>query len=633
MIGLLVFIAWGLYRLGSSYEPNRLQPAQWQWAASDAFSSTVPPADGWRSISNGYSPYDDGQAYWLRVPLNRTDVREPRLWIMNAATLAVYDKGGLLYAYDPAARGHRVNTIYHWNLVPLPTPLPAEAFLLVDNRSGYSPAPDIQFISKGDFLIRLIQKDLYCFLLGGLFLFSFFFALALYSIRHDRLHLYLALLSLCGSYASLVRNYLMQYLWDQPWLSYLEFGIFPLGVFGFVSIMIVVFGEEHTRTLIKLRWIILGFAIATLAGAVLLPVAWFELLISYPLLGVFLFAAGIILASIWSAYQERKDIESIWMLAGFFVLTTVALIHVLRMYLPAFFNVVKSSIPLLGNLPFDLLSIGLFLFLLCLIRVIIFRFGALGAQLKSFNAALEQKVDKRSSELREREVQLREANARLADSMKETAEAFASTMVLEERHRLTGTIHDTIGHSLTATIVQLEAARRLLARDPQLAENKLDASRELIRRGLEQLRQSAPLVEDDLSGYDLLRSMLTLIEETAAATGAAISHRIDPLPADLTTLQKRVLFQALQEGLTNGLRHSGSSRFDFTLRVEHSALAFKLVSDGLTYTPSAYGFGLRAMLERVANLGGTMAIAPGQPGCVLTLSLPYGSADSQELGN
>ncbi|MBO9599015.1 MAG: hypothetical protein J7559_14510, partial [Cohnella sp.] len=80
-----------------------------------------------------------------------------------------------------------------------------------------------------------IRKDLYCFLIGGLFLFCFFFALGLYSIRRDRLHLYLAMLSLCGSYATIVRNYLLQWLWDQPWLSYMELGIFPLGVFGFIS--------------------------------------------------------------------------------------------------------------------------------------------------------------------------------------------------------------------------------------------------------------------------------------------------------------------------------------------------------------------------------------------------------------
>lgn len=633
LIGLLVVIAWGLFKLDSSYEPNRLQPAQWQWASPGAFESEAPPQTGWMSITEGFAPYDSGRAYWLRVPLNRTDdVREPRLWIMNATSLAVFDKGGLLYAYDPAASGQRVNAIYHWNLVPLPSPLPSETFLLFDDQRGFSPEPDIQLVGQGDFLVHLIQKDMYCFLIGVLFLFSFFFSLGLYSIRRDRLHLYLALLSLCGSYASVVRNYLMQWLWDQPWLSYMELGIFPLGVYGFISIMIVVFGDVHTRKLRKLRWIVLGLAIATLMGAVLLPIAWFELLLSYPLLAMFLFAAGIILASIWSAYQDRQGIESIWMLAGFFVVTAVALIHVLRTYLPAFFNVVKSNVPLLGNLPFDILSIGLFLFLLCLVRVIVHRFGQLNVQLKTWNAALEQNVAKRTAELREREVQLQDANARLADSMKETAEAFASTMVLEERHRLTGTIHDTIGHSLTATIVQLEAARRLLVRDPRLAENKLDASRELVRRGLEQIRQSERLMEGDSSHYDLHASMLALIGETEEATGVTIVRHIDPLPGDLTTLQKRVLFQALQEGLTNGLKHSGSSRFEFSLRVERTSLAFSLVGDGRTYTPAAYGFGLRAMSERVANLGGTMAIAPGQPGCVLTLSLPYGVEEDQALG-
>ncbi|MFC5528793.1 sensor histidine kinase [Cohnella yongneupensis] len=634
LLGLLVFIAWALFQLGRHYDRDSLKPALWQWAsATDSFASpsTAPPQTGWLTIAEDSDPYHSRQAYWLRIPLRGADVREPELWILNATTLSVFGEGKLLYAYDPAANGERVNLNYHWNLAPLPSPLPAEVYLLLDNRNGLNPEPDVQLVGKGDFLVHLIQKDLYCFLIGGLFLFSFFFATGLYTIRRDRLHLYFAMLSLCGAYESFVQNYLMQWLWDQPWLSYMELGIFPLGVFGFISLMNVVFGEDHTRALRKLRWIVLGFAIVTLMGAVWMKIAWFEWLLGYPLLLLFLVAAGIILRSIWSAYQDRQGIESIWMLAGFFVMTAVALVHVLRTYLPAFFNVAKRNIPLLNNLPFDILSIGLFLFLICLIRVIIHRFGKMNEQLKAFNASLELNVAKRTSELRDKGLELQQANARLAHTMKETAEAFASTMVLEERNRLTGTIHDTIGHSLTATIVQLEAAKRLLARDPRLAENKLDASQELVLRGLEQIRQSARLMRDDTTQYDLQEAMVSLIEESENATGVSIEHRIDPLPDNLTTLQKRVLFQALQEGITNGLKHSRCQHFRFSLRVGPSALAFKLISDGRTYAPSAFGFGLQAMSERVANLGGTMAISPGQPGCILELSLPYGLSDRRAL--
>ncbi len=630
LLGLLIIIAWGLISIGRQNDRIFVKPAQWQPAAAGS-SSLAPPQGGWQPITDQSDPYGSGQDYWLRLPLEASDIRQPQLWILNAASVSVYDGDKLLYDYNPASSGHRLNLNYHWNLAPLSAPLPPEVFVLIGNGGRFSPEPSIQLINKGDLLIHLIRKDLYCFLIGGLFLFCFFFALGLYSIRRDRLHLYLAMLSLCGSYATVVRNNLLQWLWDQPWLSYMELGIFPLGVFGFISIMNVVFDEAHTRHLRWLRWLVLGFAIATLASAVLMTRTSFEWLISYPLLVMFIFTAGVVLKSIWSAYQDRQGTESIWMLAGFLTVTAVALVHVLRTYMPAIFSVLKEKVPLLGDLPFDILSVGLFLFLICLIRVIISRFGALNEQLKAFNASLEDNVARRTSELQERETELQEANARLAHSMKDTAEANASTMVLEERHRLTGTIHDTIGHSLTATIVQLEAAKRLLSRDPQLARNKLEASQELVLRGLEQIRQSASLMSDDTTRYDLQEAMVALIEQSEKTTGATIERHIDPLPDNLTTLQKRVLYQALQEGITNGLKHSGSQHFRFSLRVDDTELAFLLMSDGRTYAPSAYGFGLKAMSERIGNLGGTMSISPGQPGCVLRLTLPFGLANNRAL--
>ncbi|MBO9597292.1 MAG: hypothetical protein J7559_05660, partial [Cohnella sp.] len=163
------------------------------------------------------------------------------------------------------------------------------------------------------------------------------------------------------------------------------------------------------------------------------------------------------------------------------------------------------------------------------------------------------------------------------------------------------------------------------------AQNKLEASRELVLRGLEQIRQSANLMRDDTTRYDLQEAMIALIEQSENTTGVTIERHIDPLPDSLTTLQKRVLYQALQEGITNGLKHSGSQRFRFSLRAEGSELDFLLMSDGRTYTPSAYGFGLRAMSERIGNLGGTMSISPGQPGCVLRLTLPFGLTDNRAL--
>lgn len=623
LLGFLVLIGWGLGSAGKNDETSGLKSDRWLWAPARSFHDSSPPRGVWLPYPNKSPNLETSGPYWLQIPLDKSSAREPQLLIFNAVALSVYDKQRLLYTYDPQAEHHRLNLFYHWNLVPIPAPIPSEVYVLLDNRDSSRPLPSIHFVGKGDIYSYFIQKDTYAFLLAGLFLFSLFVALALYFVRRDRLHLYFALLAFCGCYASIARNYLLQVIWDQPWVSFMEHVIFPLGVYGFVNIMIEVFGSAHAGILRTIRWVLLGFVIVTLFSAIFLDMKWFGWLLSYPLLTVFLVTAGVVFHSIWSAYQERQGPESIWMLAGFFIVCTFALIHVLRTYLPMFYALLERNVPLLFKLPFDVLSVSLFLFLICLFRIIIFRFGLINKQLKAFNVSLESNVRKRTEELLERETQLRDANIQLTITMRGTAEAIASSMVLEERHLLTGTIHDTIGHSLTATIVQLEAAKRLLKRDPNLALEKLNASQSLVRRGLEEIRNSVRLLRDDSSSYDLQSALKALIRETEQTTGVTIVSGISPLPDSLTTLQKRVLYQALQEGMTNGLKHGGSTCFDFSLTVSETRLHFRLISDGLTYTPSAFGFGLKAMSERVANLGGHMAVEPGNPGCVLTLTLPF----------
>lgn len=88
------------------------------------------------------------------------------------------------------------------------------------------------------------------------------------------------------------------------------------------------------------------------------------------------------------------------------------------------------------------------------------------------------------------------------------------------------------------------------------------------------------------------------------------------------------MYHALQEGLTNGVRHGRSSRFRFTLKREDNQLHFLLVSNGEPFVSVTPGFGLSSMMERVELLGGTVALRPSQTeggspaGCELTILLP-----------
>lgn len=628
LVGLLAFIGWGLSSLQHGWQKQGLDRSSWQYAPAVSFGDAVPPGEGWIPYASGI--HNNTNVYWLSIPLPAAAPRAPYLWIFNAVSFKVTDGNRLLYTYDPAQNGQRINLFTHWNLAQLPSPLPSQIYLLLDNRGASRPAPSIQVVSKGDLYVQLFRKDGYSFVLGALFLFTAFTAIGLYFVRRDKLQLYFSLLSFCSFYASLVRNDLLQVYWDQPWLAYLDFAVFPIGVYALVSIMREVFPSPRVQTLHRLRQAIILASGIIFVSAVWLDTSVYGWLLSYPLLLLFFVTAVVLFTELRAHYRERQGPDSVWMLSGFAVVAFFGLLHVIRTYLPAGYDQITVHVPALTRLPFDPLSVGLLLFLICLIRVILYRFGLMNKQLQHIGEYLEKSVRERTSELEERTIQLQESSARLAATTRETAETIASSMVLEERNRITGNIHDTVGHALTATIMQLEAARRLLDRDPRLAMDKVAASQELIRKGLEDIRQSARLLRDDFSRYDLADAMAALIRDTERTTESQFKVRIDPLPESLTTLQKRVLYQALQEGITNGLRHGGSTRFIFSLTVSSPIILFRLESDGLTYTPSAFGFGLKAMSERIVQLGGVMSVEPGHPGCVLLLTLPFEHLSQQE---
>jgi signal transduction histidine kinase len=100
-----------------------------------------------------------------------------------------------------------------------------------------------------------------------------------------------------------------------------------------------------------------------------------------------------------------------------------------------------------------------------------------------------------------------------------------------------------------------------------------------------------------------------------------VEARIEALPDSLTTVQKRILFRTLQEGLTNGIKLGSARHFHFFLGVSSGFVQLRLSSDA-KLPSSEPGFSLSAMMDRVDRLGGELRLDATPSGCVLTMSLP-----------
>lgn len=222
---------------------------------------------------------------------------------------------------------------------------------------------------------------------------------------------------------------------------------------------------------------------------------------------------------------------------------------------------------------------------------------------------------------------------RLLGELVDTRDQLAATEheagVLAERARLAREIHDTVAQGLSSTQMLLHAAERA---DPdgagvehvRLARETAASSLADTRRFIREL--TPPQLDDQGLGGALRR----LAAEDWSRRGLDVTVRVaDGL--DLPMHQQTALLRIAQGAVANVLQHAQAGRAGIDLRADGSALHLEISDDGRGFETAATAvtgaarsdsFGLRAIRERVAQLGGTMDVrsAPGE-GTVLTVDL------------
>ncbi|MCX7747842.1 MAG: sensor histidine kinase [Clostridia bacterium] len=194
--------------------------------------------------------------------------------------------------------------------------------------------------------------------------------------------------------------------------------------------------------------------------------------------------------------------------------------------------------------------------------------------------------------------------------------------ILKERNRIAREIHDTLGHTITTILVEMEACRKLIRKDMDAGMAKFGNAQEQMRKGLSDLRSSVRLLSEGHELVDFSSSIQSLIEDTKNHTSVIIRAEISNLP-DLSESLKKTLYRALQEGLTNGIKHGNSSAFIFKLLNKDQRIHFFLQDNGKGCSSIIPGFGLKAMSERVKEQGGSLEYySEPDEGFTLKINIP-----------
>ncbi|WP_068784916.1 sensor histidine kinase [Paenibacillus phocaensis] len=195
------------------------------------------------------------------------------------------------------------------------------------------------------------------------------------------------------------------------------------------------------------------------------------------------------------------------------------------------------------------------------------------------------------------------------------------TFKLEERNRLSQEIHDSIGHSMTGALIQMEAAKRVLHPDPAGAEKLLQNAIGIAQESIEQIRQTLKNMKPPVEQLGIHR-LRNAVEAFGSRSGLQTSFVHSGELEQITPLYWKVIHDNVTEALTNTAKYGEATSVQVEVRVLGKWIQAVVTDNGRGQAKIVKGMGLLGMEERTAAVNGTV-IADGSHGFKVTTLIPY----------
>ena len=211
----------------------------------------------------------------------------------------------------------------------------------------------------------------------------------------------------------------------------------------------------------------------------------------------------------------------------------------------------------------------------------------------------------------------------LAQGQLAASERRAGTIA--ERERVSREIHDTVTQGLASSLLLLEAANRAWP-EPASRQDLRQAS-ELLRRNLSDTRSLVhELASPGLDASPLPDALLQAASQYVPDARLLVTGE----PREVAGEVRHALLRVVQSATSNIKLHASAETTTITLGFLPDAVTLDIYDDGTGFDPAAVappsdagGYGLRAMRQRVEQLGGAFSVesAPGE-GTVVAAQLP-----------
>lgn len=342
----------------------------------------------------------------------------------------------------------------------------------------------------------------------------------------------------------------------------------------------------------------------------------------------------------WITYQSFVEEKKWWMIgckatlfaafslvSGIWIVFVVfLLIHemkpALRFLLSMSFFIISFMLWEKGSSPADCILRVLFLLLLDAVVFLIYEVIAQSEKRKREN---EKRMEQATlSELHEKQLNEQLIKQKVVDERNAR---------LTERENISRNIHNSVGHSITAAIMTLDAADMIFEAKPDEAHKRMNDANDRMRGSLESIRRAVRVLDEDdkpIAASDVKAQFASIVKEFVMDTSIRVTQYYEGIADDIRIPNDHAVFLtgALSELMTNGVKHGKADEFLVFLNGDSAHIQLKVSDNGRSDfggdnrdTLLSQGFGLRKITSYVEQNGGRVSYA-NENGFRTVLELP-----------
>ena len=248
---------------------------------------------------------------------------------------------------------------------------------------------------------------------------------------------------------------------------------------------------------------------------------------------------------------------------------------------------------------------------LILVLAVSLTFGVvLAASATLYLVRLARDTESRFREIVKAQHELKELSARLVE------------MQEKERRTLSRELHDEVGQSLSAVLMEIGNVSAVLPADNPELRSHLDSIKKLAENSVKVVRNMALLLRPSmLDDLGLVPAVQWQAREVSRRSGIEVDVSAESVADDLPEAHKTCVYRVVQEALHNCAQHSGARSVRLTMVQDERQIQLDIQDDGKGFdSRSVRGMGLLGMEERITHLGGAFRV-DSQPGRGTTLHI------------